>query len=492
MFTRLFDHYADTLEFSNDSFTLEVGCETGAIARSPVNKPNFRGHIIGVHQSPAFVNVASALADDAGIADQAKFRVGDAHNLDSGDGKFDLVIAHRAISHVVDPQSVVNECDRVLCPRGLLFVFDGDYSSLTYGFPDDPELGRRMDRTLAETTFHNPLIMRALIRLLSERILCHREYSCRSRFRNWRGQPLQIFCRYLSTDGGKRQHDRHQRGGTLDQWSSQTDCQTTVFSLHATTTPTCHGVYVSMRQCIRIRYASSRPYVYYSAWWFDEKITVTGRSGFIRTHRHHASFLSWPVDDGAQWSPGPLDGLTGPSARPNSVNGLQTPNHDDLSVIPVVNVGTTATDPRDDGQLSQYGFTNGHSSDSFLFAYLDTVIKNASGSSHGKPAITLKTDRTGYNQNASSLLGNKDVPSRSTRHSRQLTKEPVPFCFMTASVSTYLRAKSCALLEVRTTTCEVFDYTVTRLTQNKPCTAISLRRNTPPIPLEDEKSGSTV
>ena len=166
VFTRLFDRYADTLEFSADSRTLEVGCGTGAMLRSLVNKPNFRGRLVGVDQSPAFIGAASGFAADAGIAERVEFRVGDAHALDCADAEFDLVIAHTVISHVVDPKAVVDECARVLRPAGLLVVFDGDYSSLTYGFPDDPELGRRMDRALAETTFQNPLVMRDLITLL--------------------------------------------------------------------------------------------------------------------------------------------------------------------------------------------------------------------------------------------------------------------------------------------------------------------------------------
>lgn len=166
VFTRLFDRYADDLEFSDDSVTLEVGCGTGAMIRALVNKPNFGGRIVGVDQSPAFIDAASGFADEAGISDRVEFRVGDAHGLNCDTGQFDLVIAHTVISHVVDPQSAINECARVLRPGGLLAVFDGDYSSLTYGFPDDPELGRRMDRALAETTFHNPLVMRDLIQLL--------------------------------------------------------------------------------------------------------------------------------------------------------------------------------------------------------------------------------------------------------------------------------------------------------------------------------------
>ncbi len=166
VFTRLFDRYADALEFSDDSVTLEVGCGTGAMIRALVNKPNFRGRIVGVDQSPAFIDAATGFADRAGIADRVEFRVGDAHDLACESGEFGLVIAHTVISHVVDPESAINECARVLRPGGLLAVFDGDYSSLTYGFPEDPELGRRMDRALAETTFHNPLVMRDLIGLL--------------------------------------------------------------------------------------------------------------------------------------------------------------------------------------------------------------------------------------------------------------------------------------------------------------------------------------
>ncbi len=166
VFTRLFDRYADALEFSDDSVTLEVGCGTGAMIRALVNKPNFRGRVVGVDQSPAFINAATDFADRAGIADRVEFRVGDAHDLACESGEFGLVIAHTVISHVVDPESAINECARVLRPGGLLAVFDGDYSSLTYGFPEDPELGRRMDRALAETTFHNPLVMRDLIGLL--------------------------------------------------------------------------------------------------------------------------------------------------------------------------------------------------------------------------------------------------------------------------------------------------------------------------------------
>ncbi len=163
---RLFDRYADLLTFTDQTSTLEVGCGTGAMIRSLLRKPNFRGKITGIDQSPAFIEAARGFAEQAGISDRVEFQVGDAHALSWEAGVFDLVIAHTVVSHVRQPQSVICEFARVLRQGGLLVIFDGDYSSLTYSFPDDPELGRKMDRALAETTFHNPQVMRDLIELL--------------------------------------------------------------------------------------------------------------------------------------------------------------------------------------------------------------------------------------------------------------------------------------------------------------------------------------
>jgi hypothetical protein len=44
-------------------------------------------------------------------------------------------------------------------------VFDGDYASLTYAFPDH-SFGSKMDQALANNTFNNPKIIRDLPRLL--------------------------------------------------------------------------------------------------------------------------------------------------------------------------------------------------------------------------------------------------------------------------------------------------------------------------------------
>ena len=80
---------------------------------------------------------------------------------------FDVVIAHTLISHVTEPAMVLNEMARVVRPGGTVVIFDGDYASLTYGFPDHG-FGHQMDVALASATFNNPRIMRDLPRLLPE------------------------------------------------------------------------------------------------------------------------------------------------------------------------------------------------------------------------------------------------------------------------------------------------------------------------------------
>ena len=50
---------------------------------------------------------------------------------------------------------------------GVVAVFDGDYSSLTYAYPDH-EVGQAMAWALVESAFNNPIVMHGMPRLLSD------------------------------------------------------------------------------------------------------------------------------------------------------------------------------------------------------------------------------------------------------------------------------------------------------------------------------------
>ena len=165
VFTRLFDQYVEKLPLDDSTRVLEIGCGTGAIIRALARRADFSGSAVGVDQSPAFIEAAGRFADSERIGDAVGFKVGDAHNLGFADESFDIAIAHTLISHVTDPELVLNELSRVIRKGGTLVVFDGDYASLTFAFPDS-EFGRKMDHALARATFNNPLVMRNLIHLL--------------------------------------------------------------------------------------------------------------------------------------------------------------------------------------------------------------------------------------------------------------------------------------------------------------------------------------
>ncbi|MBK9021234.1 MAG: methyltransferase domain-containing protein [Sulfuritalea sp.] len=167
VFTRLFDKYAGHISPGESAHVLEVGCGTGAMTRSLARRGDFSGRAVGVDQSHPFIEAARRFAAEHGVGDRVDFRVGDAHDLDFPDATFDAAFAHTLISHVTDPQAVLREMVRVVRPGGIVAIFDGDYSSMTYAMPDH-DLGHRMDVALTTAAFNNPHIMRDLPRLMPQ------------------------------------------------------------------------------------------------------------------------------------------------------------------------------------------------------------------------------------------------------------------------------------------------------------------------------------
>ncbi|MEW7986049.1 MAG: methyltransferase domain-containing protein [Candidatus Thiodiazotropha sp.] len=165
VFTNLIDKYASQLILTDPAKVLEVGCGTGAMIRSFVRSEDFNGHAVGIDQSGSFIDAAKSFARHERLENRVQFQIGDAHDIDFPSASFDTVIANTLISHVSDPARVLKEMARVVGPGGIIAVFDGDYASLTYAFPDH-DFGRQMDSALATASFNNPRVMRDLPRML--------------------------------------------------------------------------------------------------------------------------------------------------------------------------------------------------------------------------------------------------------------------------------------------------------------------------------------
>jgi ubiquinone/menaquinone biosynthesis C-methylase UbiE len=86
------------------------------VARALAARPGFAGRVTGIDQSPAFIAAAQRLAVEAGVEQRTAFRVGDVHAIDFPDARFDAVVAHTVISHVLDPLTMLQDAARVVRP----------------------------------------------------------------------------------------------------------------------------------------------------------------------------------------------------------------------------------------------------------------------------------------------------------------------------------------------------------------------------------------
>jgi ubiquinone/menaquinone biosynthesis C-methylase UbiE len=146
---------------------LALGCGTGVEVRALRRLTRPEVAIVGVDHSPALIDAARRHTDDEGLSGNVTYQVGDAHHVPYGDGEFDVVTLHTLISHVDDPLQVLREARRLARPGGTVAIFDGDYASLTFAYPDHV-LARTIEEKLIQLIVANPRVMRDLPRLLRE------------------------------------------------------------------------------------------------------------------------------------------------------------------------------------------------------------------------------------------------------------------------------------------------------------------------------------
>jgi SAM-dependent methyltransferase len=159
--------YLPRLPLAHARRILALGCGTGIEVRALRRLTRPDTTIIGIDHSPALIDAARRLTADEGLADNVTYQVGDAHHAPYGDAEFDIITLHTLISHVEDPLRVLGEARRLVRPGGTVAIFDGDYASLTFAYPDHA-LAKTIEEKLIELIVANPRIMRDLPRLLHE------------------------------------------------------------------------------------------------------------------------------------------------------------------------------------------------------------------------------------------------------------------------------------------------------------------------------------
>ena len=166
-YARLSQAYFTRLPLTDAQRILALGCGTGIEVRALKRLTAPTTAIIGIDHSAALIDTARRLTADEGLADNVTYDVGDAHHTPYDDDEFDIVTLHTVISHVDDPHQVLHEARRIVRPGGTVAVFDGDYASLTFAYPDHL-MAKTIEEKLIQLIVANPRIMRDMPRLVAE------------------------------------------------------------------------------------------------------------------------------------------------------------------------------------------------------------------------------------------------------------------------------------------------------------------------------------
>jgi ubiquinone/menaquinone biosynthesis C-methylase UbiE len=119
---RLTDVFIEHLDVDGTSHVLDLGCGVGGPGLRVVDRTGAR--VTGISISEEQIKTANRLAAEAGVADRAAFRHGDAMRLPFPDRSFDAVMALESLCHMPDRQRVLTEVGRVLVPGGRLVLTD--------------------------------------------------------------------------------------------------------------------------------------------------------------------------------------------------------------------------------------------------------------------------------------------------------------------------------------------------------------------------------
>ena len=160
-FASMVERYASSLPQDRPLKVLEIGCGTGVILRQVAKSLHPDSVLHGADISQSFLNKAQLL-DTSG---KIQWDHQPAGQLTYDSGSFDAVILHTLLSHVPDPDVVLQEVARVLKPKGQLIMFDADHAGTTYGLPEYTKM-RQIDFTLTSAIATHPDICRQLPRLL--------------------------------------------------------------------------------------------------------------------------------------------------------------------------------------------------------------------------------------------------------------------------------------------------------------------------------------
>ena len=102
---------------------LDVGAGPGNISLKLARRCP-RLQVVGLDYSRNMVRAARRAAGEQGLAERARFFVGDANRLCLPDACFDLVLSNSVLHHLANPVALLKEMARVAKPEGVILLRD--------------------------------------------------------------------------------------------------------------------------------------------------------------------------------------------------------------------------------------------------------------------------------------------------------------------------------------------------------------------------------
>ena len=122
----LSEHCLHRLNAKRNDYVLDAGCGVGHETAKLARKVGRNGMTIGIDCSETMIYEASRRARKQRLF----FGLADLHHLNFLSNTFDGCLAISTLSHVANPQRVVNELLRVLKPSGRLVMAEADWDTL--------------------------------------------------------------------------------------------------------------------------------------------------------------------------------------------------------------------------------------------------------------------------------------------------------------------------------------------------------------------------
>jgi SAM-dependent methyltransferase len=117
------DQFLSWLDVSLRGIWLDVGCGTGALTQTILEKTAPRA-VLGIDAAQGYINFVRKKITD----DRAAFQLGDAQDLPVETAGYDAVVSGFALNFIEDPQKAVAEMARAARPGSRVAIYVWDYA----------------------------------------------------------------------------------------------------------------------------------------------------------------------------------------------------------------------------------------------------------------------------------------------------------------------------------------------------------------------------